>query len=364
MGANLNDAEVRTLSRLQPLAALGADILRELAPHCHRERVTRNLDPFQLRDWQGQVVYLIKGELKLEFGDGVIQVIVGGWGDALYPIGRGRLVPALTKAITDVEMLRFDEDLVDIMMTWDHIAAPGQEAAADGEATDWRTMSGMFTVQSLTQGVFASMPPANIEQLLRRFQRIQVRRGEQIIRQGDPGDYYYLIERGRCTVTREVAGAKVELAELREGDSFGEEALVADMARNATVAMKTDGMLLRLDKSDFMELLREPLLQRLSPAEALQRIAAGAQWLDVRFPAEYQCDGLPGAINVPVNEIRHAVAGLDPAREYIVYCQTGRRSSAAAFLLSQRGLHAHLLEGGLKAMLAAGTSNHQNKGLS
>lgn len=361
MAANLNsDIVVPTLARLQPLAALGADSLRELAPHCHRERVTRNLDPFQLRDWQGQVVYLVKGELKLEFDDGVIQVIVGGWGDALYPIGRGRLVPTETKAITDVEILRFDEDLVDVMMTWDQIAAPAQQAA-EGEATDWRTMSGMFTVQSLTQGVFATMPPANIERLLGRFQRIPVKRGEQIIRQGDPGDYYYLIERGRCAVTREVAGARVDLAELREGDSFGEEALVADTARNATVTMKTDGVLLRLDKADFMELLREPLLQRLSPEEAQQRVAAGAKWLDVRFPAEYQCDGLPGAINVPVNEIRHAVAGLDAAREYIVYCQTGRRSSAAAFLLSQRGLHAHLLEGGLKALLASGSSN-QNKG--
>jgi rhodanese-related sulfurtransferase len=261
-------------------------------------------------------------------------------------------VPSETKAITDVEILRFDEDLVDVMMTWDQIAAPQQAAA--GEATDWRSMSGMFTVQSLTQGVFASMPPANIERLLGRFERVAVKRGQQVIRQGDPGDYYYLIERGRCSVTREVAGAKVELAELREGDSFGEEALVADMARNATVTMKTDGVLLRLDKADFMELLREPLLQRLSPEEAQRRVAAGAQWLDVRFPAEYRCDGLPGAINVPVNEIRHAAAGLDPAKEYIVYCQTGRRSSAAAFLLSQRGIHAHLLEGGLKGLLASG----------
>lgn len=364
MGDNLNDVLVPTLSRLQPLAALGVESLRELAPHCHRERVARNLDPFQLRDWQGQVVYLIKGELKLEFADGAVLLIVGGWGDALYPIGRGRLVPVTTKAITDIEMLRFDEDLVDIMMTWDQIAAPDQEAAADAAATDWRTMSGLFTVQRLTQGVFASMPPANIEQLLKRFQRIQVKRGEQIIRQGDPGDYYYLIERGRCSVTREVSGAKVELAELHEGDSFGEEALVADMERNATVTMKTDGMLLRLDKADFMELLREPLLQRLTPVEALRRVAAGAQWLDVRFPAEYQCDSLPGAINIPVNEIRQAIAGLDPQREYIVYCQTGRRSSAAAFLLSQRGLHAHLLEGGLKALLATPPNNHQSKGLS
>ncbi|MDP2793528.1 MAG: cyclic nucleotide-binding domain-containing protein [Sulfurisoma sp.] len=363
MGANLNNGLIPTLARLQPLAALGADSLRELEPHCHRERVTRNLDPFQLRDWQGQVVYLVKGELKLEFDDGVVQVIVGGWGDALFPIGRGRLVPASTKAITDVELLRFDEDLVDIMLTWDQIAAPGQESTPDADTTDWRTMSGIFTVQSLTQGVFSSMPPANIQQLLQRFQRIKVKRGEKVIWQGAPGDYYYLIERGRCQVTREVAGAKVELAELREGDAFGEEALVSDSARNATITMKTDGVLLRLDKADFMGLLSEPLLQRLSPPQAWQRIAAGAQWLDVRFPAEYCCDGLPGAVNIPVNEIRHAVAGLDLAREYIVYCQTGRRSSAAAFLLSQRGFHAYLLEGGLKALLTD-AANNQSKGSS
>jgi rhodanese-related sulfurtransferase len=355
MAANQNGGLIPMLTRLQPLAALGAESLRELEPHCHRERVTRNLDPFQLRDWQGQVVYLIKGELKLESQDGVVQVIVGGWGDALFPIGRGRLVPVATKAITDVELLRFDEDLVDIILTWEQIATPGQESTAQGgpDATDWRVMSGMFTVQSLTQGVFSSMPPANIEQLLGRFKRTKVKRGEVIIRQGDPGDYYYFIERGRCLVTREVGGAQVELAELHEGDAFGEEALVSDTLRNATVAMKTDGILLRLDKVDFKELLSAPLLQGYTPQVAQQKVATGAQWLDVRFPAEYRCDGLPGAINIPVNEIRHAASGLDPNKEYVVYCQTGRRSSAAAFLLSQRGLHAHLLEGGLKAMYAA-----------
>ncbi len=350
MATSLDSGLVELLGRLQPLAALGVESLRELVPHCRRERVTRNLDPFQLRDWQGQVVYMVRGELKLEFADGVVQLIVGGWGDALYPIGRGRLVPVSTKAITDIELLRFDEDLVDIVVTWDQLSAPAHDAGSENEPADWRTMAGMFTVQSLTQGAFSTMPPANIEQLLKRFQRIKMKRGQKVIKQGEPGDYYYLIELGRCQVTREVAGAKVELAELHEGDAFGEEALVSDSVRNATVTMKTDGALLRLGKDDFVGLLSEPLVQKLSPREARAHVSAGAHWLDIRYPAEYQCDGLPGAINVPVNEIRHAVSGLDPDKEYIVYCQTGRRSSAAAFLLSQRGIKANLLQGGLKAM--------------
>jgi rhodanese-related sulfurtransferase len=207
----------------------------------------------------------------------------------------------------------------------------------------------MFSVDNLTTGVFASLPPANIQTLLAKFTRLPVKRGDQIIKQGEPGDYYYLIESGRCKVTRQVAGSSIQLAELKEGNAFGEEALVADTARNATVVMKTDGVLLRLSKDDFNELLRAPLLQKVEGREAGRRIANGAIWIDVRFPAEYRSDGFPGALNIPLDDIRQAQAALDPQKEYIVYCQTGRRSSAAAFLLSQRGFNAALLDGGMRA---------------
>lgn len=342
-----------SLRRLQPLAALRPESLRELWSLSRVERVARSLDPFRLRDWEGQVVYLLKGQLKLEAADGSTSVLVGGSGDALLPLCSGGIRPLATKAITDVELLRVDEDMLDIILTWDQVMANGQRHAdREAEAGDWRTMSGVFAVQSLTQGAFKALPPAHIQTLFERFQRIKVERGQVMVVEGDPGDYYYLIERGRCQVTRQVAGATVEVAELKAGDAFGEEALVAGTPRNATVTMKTDGVLLRLDQADFDELLAEPLLQRLAPAEALRRVAAGAVWVDVRYPAEYQHDGLPGAINIPLNEVRQAGPMLDPGRDYVVYCQTGRRSSAAAFLLSQRGFRACLLEGGLKALVA------------
>ncbi|MCK7493135.1 MAG: hypothetical protein MZW92_17875 [Comamonadaceae bacterium] len=51
----------------------------------------------------------------------------------------------------------------------------------------------------------------------------------------------------------------------------------------------------------------------------------------MRFPAEYAFDKIPGAIVSGLNEIRNATGSLDPAAEYITYCQSGKRSSAAAF---------------------------------
>lgn len=340
--------DLPTLKRFQPIAMLGDDCLRELLPYAGRHQFDRGMDPLRERDWSGQVVYLSRGELKMDSAAGGRDVVVGGTGRALLPILRDGFRPVGSRAITDIELLAVAEDPLDVLVTWDQVAAESQD---DSEVhTDWRQMSGIFSAGNLTQGAFASLPPANIASLLQRFRQSPVRKGEAIIKQGDEGDYYYLIERGRCVVTRMVGGAAVEIAQLKEGDAFGEEALVSGSLRNATVTMKTDGILLRLDKADFVELLREPLLQKIGSLEAKQRVARGATWLDVRFPAEFAQDGLPGAINMPLNEIRKAATTLDPTMQYVVYCQTGRRSSAAAFLLSQRGLKATLLEGGLRSL--------------
>jgi rhodanese-related sulfurtransferase len=195
--------------------------------------------------------------------------------------------------------------------------------------------------------VFASLPAAHISDLLEKFDSMPVKRGEAVVKEGDPGDFYYVIEAGRARVTRIVGGVEMPLADLKAGDAFGEEALISNAPRNATVTMKTDGRLLRLQKQDFDALLRAPLLTELSFAEASARVAAGAQWLDVRFPSEYQHDRIPGAINIPLSELRHALDVLDRDKPYIAYCQSGRRSAAAAFLLAQRGFTGSVLAGGL-----------------
>lgn len=339
---------VDLLAKLQPLSALGKDGLRDLAGLCKTHQFGRGSDPFRVEDLRGQMVYLIRGQMLAGLQDGSSRVLVGGHELATSPLSSGGRVPSRAQAITDVVLLAVEEDKLDIVLTWNQLAVPAGNPA-EGASTDWRRMSDMFAPDNLTEGAFATLPPAHIQALLGRFSRIEVKRGDTIVRQGDPGDFYYLIESGRCKVSRQVAGSSIQLAELKEGNAFGEEALVADAARNATVVMKTDGVLLRLSKEDFNELLRAPLLQRVNAVEASRRIAAGATWIDVRFPAEYRSDGFPGALNIPLDDIRQASVALDADKEYIVYCQTGRRSSAAAFLLSQRGFNASLLEGGMRA---------------
>ena len=339
------------LSVLYPLGALSASRLRELAEVAIVEHAARGSDPLAGRGG-GQSIFLLHGELLLMFAGGGTLVVVGSKGDGRYPLNRRAAAVARSKAISEVVLLTVDAEVLDILVTFDQAAA-GDTAAgsAMGQAvrSDAHVARGIFSLANLRHGVFAQLPAARIEELLARFVPLSVARGEVIVREGGEGDYYYVIESGRCHVERTVGGVKMPLAELKSGDAFGEEALASEAKRNATVTMATDGKLLRLGKSDFQQLLGEPLLQRVSYAEGLERVARGANWLDVRYPSEYRHDRLGGAINVPLNEVRNSFSVLEHSQEYVVYCQSGRRSSAAAFLFAQRGFKVCVLQGGLWA---------------
>ena len=100
----------------------------------------------------------------------------------------------------------------------------------------------------------------DLQQVQLRMQQVNVKAGDIVVRQHAEGDYFYIISEGRCSVTREtdLKQGGILLNELEFGDTFGEEALITDARRGATVTMLTDGTLMRLSKKDFHELLREP----------------------------------------------------------------------------------------------------------
>ena len=340
------------LSSLAPLASLSPERLAELAQVALVERAPRGSDPLKHRLNAPRSIFLLEGELLLVFEGGGTLVVVGGSEETRQALNRPKQRLARSKAITDVDLLAVEDDVLDILSTWDQVTAASAEGSAMGRAVrgDPRLITGAFSLGSLRSGAFAQLPVAHIDELLKRFEPVKAVRGDVVIREGDEGDYYYVVESGRYQVERLVGGAKVMLAELKSGDAFGEEALVSEAKRNATVIALGDGELLRLDRKHFNDLLREPLLRRLGFEEAADKVRRGALWLDVRYPSEYQYDKLPGAINVPLAEVRNMFAVLDRSKEYVAYCQSGRRSAAAAFLFAQRGFNVWLLEGGLRTV--------------
>jgi len=232
-----------------------------------------------------------------------------------------------------------------VLLTWDQTGTYEVGELQPGTASDdWMTLL-------LQSRAFHKIPPANLQAVFIRMERVSFAAGETVIRQGAEGDYFYAIVSGRCLVTRETPLNRegIKLAELGMGDTFGEEALISGARRNATVTMITDGTLMRLGKDDFNSLLNEPMLHWVDYEDAKAIIASGGRWLDVRLPSEFEHCHFEQAINVPLYFIRLKLKTLDPSVSYVVCCENGRRSSAAAYILSERGFETRVLTGGIAA---------------
>lgn len=342
--------DINLLKKFSPLDGLKRDNLAALA----RKVQICELSPQQLLfkegDTEKRTIYIVSGSLELIDDQGKVEEIIEGGSD----IARNPVAAIFPRRVTGrarnrVQYISIDSDLLDVMLTWDQTGSyEVSELKGETEDTgsdDWMTML-------LQTKAFHKIPPANIQAIFMRMQQINYKAGDVVLKQGTEGDYFYVLTNGKCLVTRETPLNKdgIKLAELVVGDTFGEEALISDAKRNATVTMTTDGAIMRLGKEDFKRLLNEPMLDWVSMTEAEEIIKNGGKWLDVRLPSEFENRHLDGAINIPLYFIRLKINTLDENVDYVLCCDTGRRSSAGAYILSERGYKAHVLRDGINAV--------------
>ncbi len=342
--------DIELLRGFSPLDGLKHDNLIALARKVQLREMSPGQILFKEGDKEKRTLYIVSGALELVDQNKIIGTVEGGTDMARNPVA-----PVFPRRVTGraknrVRFISIDADLLDVMLTWDQTGIyEVSELAGMTEQSndDWMTML-------LQTKAFHKIPPANIQAIFMRMQQINYRSGDLILKQGSEGDYFYVLIRGSAIVTRETPLSKegIKLAELSVGDTFGEEALISDSKRNATVAMQSDGAVMRLGKDDFKKLLNEPMLDWLTMTEAEEIIRGGGQWLDVRLPSEFENQHLDSALNIPLYFMRLKLNKLDQNKKYVVCCDTGRRSSAGAYILSERGYTAYVLKDGINWDLA------------
>ncbi|HZR37036.1 MAG TPA: cyclic nucleotide-binding domain-containing protein [Nevskia sp.] len=300
---------------------------------------------FRVGDVAEAALFLVAGEVQLEDASGkALAVVRAGEPASFHRLAHQSPRKVSARCLRETRYLAVDASLLDVMLTWDQSGRfeVAELTGASADEGDWMT-------KLLQMRVFQMVPPSNLQAMFMRMQEMKVDPGQVVVRQGEPGDFFYVIMEGRCMVTREAPNQKpMRLAELDSGSCFGEESLIADAERNATVTMLTRGRLMRLSKQDFRTLLNEPIARKIGFDEAQKLVQSGkALWLDVRLPSEYQRNPLPGSINLPLYMLRMRVSQLQPGQTYIAVCDTGRRSSVAVFVLSEKGFEAYSLDKGL-----------------
>ncbi len=341
--------ESSDLARLYPLDSLREETREQLASESAALEFNKGEVLFRAGDIDGDTLYLVEGEIEGIYPDGRSKKTSSASLQGRYPIGESqpRRFTA-TVASANARVLRLDRRYAEKVIAWDQLSRGESFRHFDEGPTGNR-----WVFRLLQSRAFHKLPTGNIERMFQAFEEVQVKAGDLVIREGDGGDYFYVIKEGAASVSKQLDGAESIVAYLVRGDCFGEDALLANTPRNATVRMMQDGRLMRLGRKPFEEVLKPPVVEWLNAGQAALLARGGASVVDVRMPTEHAQRAIKGSVNIPLFRLREDVAQRFPrSSKLIVYCNTGERSAAAAFILTRLGYaEVYALQGGLGSML-------------
>lgn len=325
-----------------PLCSLKANYLKFLLQQSDVDYVCEGYQLFGRGCCDYRHIYLLHGKVKLKYSSGYTEIVSAR--ENLFPLVNEMPRPCEAIADTDCTLLTIESERLDRILSWSQISQYLLSEFAIkrdyDEDIDW-----IQTV--LNSNLFYKVPPVNAEQVLGRMESQVVIKGEVVLREGEIGHCCYFIKDGEAAVTRKGdENQSVYLANIGVGRCFGEDALVYETARNATVTMLTDGVLMRLEKEDFNVLLLEPKIEEVSESD-YHHFSDAPVFIDVRTVEEYERGHLSVSANLPLNLLSMKKRLLRKEVPYILYCDTGRRSRAVAYLLSKQGYNTASLSGGL-----------------
>ena len=338
-----------TLKNFTPLHSLSDDHLLRLTKRVKVEDIAKGTELCHEGGTDTDSIYLLEGGVELQSqSSSMKRVLQAGTPDAYFPLGPGLPRPYTITATTAARIFRIDNAKLERAVLLDTVSTSITQVHATGTAFSG---DNEWLEQMLDNPAFSALPREQVVMLLLRLEPISVKTGEAIIRQGAVGDYYYIVKEGQFSVSRKDAQGKVTLVDrLKGGDVFGEEALITGDPRNANIVAMSDGIVMRLAKKDFDEMLAKPLITRVTVEEAQDRLRRGARLVDVRSAAEFRQGALKGSVNIPIDELRAQLLQLDPVCPCVLYCHNGVQSEVAAFLLRQRGFDVAVLRNGLQSL--------------
>ncbi len=360
MGAAAQNIDNKVLRGLVPLDGLSPHNFNEVVSRLQIRQVEKGNYIFKEGDHDANTLYLIEGKIEFQQGGKKVSILRAGSHDAAHPLSPQQPRQNAALAKTRVTIAFIDKTLLDVYSGGTHQenAYEVRDINASADDDDWMT-------RLLQSDAFLRLPPMNIQRLLMRMQSVPLKALDIVMNEGDDGDAYYTIKHGRCRISRHADdGTEITLAEISDGACFGEDALLSESKRSATITMMTDGELMRLSKKDFLELLNDPLVDHISYSEASELIEQGAKWLDTRNAAEHSAQCIANSINIPMPELRDKLSFLDKNITYIAYCNDGRTSSAATFVLGQNGINSRALNNGISSVdtaLIASTGQAQTE---
>jgi len=328
------------LARFSPFNTLTFEYLSKVIDKASIKEYTKGTIIFKRGRELKESLYLVSGNVDLIDSQFAITSIAND--DESHKVPLNSVSPTTVSAVAKsaVVILAVESDFSDLVLAWSE--SGNEDEAHDGHPEFEAAEEGDWMSSLLQSPFFNKIPPGNIRQLFLRFKSQKVAADEIIVKEGERGEFFYVLEVGSAKVEDKQGNI---LAALRPGDYFGEEALVGDTTRNATVKMLTTGKLMCLEKNDFVTLLQEPVRRFIGYEEVVKSFATDSpyQIIDVRLPLERRFQSVPHSRSIPLSQLRKSLPNLEQSQIYVVTDDAGRRADVAAQLMNQAGYEALIL---------------------
>lgn len=326
------------LGHLIPLNSLDPELLDQVIANSVVERLPPGRRLFSQGESDNRTIYLLTGQLVLVADGQAAVTLRAGSREAAQPVAaqQPRRVTAL--AGSSVTILSIDTAVLGQVLEKNQNASV-QTPTATAEDHPYGQMLGKIPL-------FSGLPEPHRRVLLQRMIELKAAKGDVIVFEGGPAEYYYTVVSGACEATTSVENSDAEdgSIELTAGSGFGESALIENTGYQHTVTMTRDGVLLRLSKGEFLTLLVKPYVRFVNDQALAELQTQGGVLLDIRTPTAFKRQHIPGSINVPLVLLRRIAGLLAKDRPYVICGHHGRRATMAVFLLAEAGVNACVLD--------------------
>ncbi len=331
MPVDIDSPEGHIIRKMVPFSTMPSSIFKVICDKVVVETVKSGAFLFKRGDTKKELVYLLKGEVSLEVDKLKMEVIKAGTESARFALAHQipRKVNGVAKGT--VQFLRLNSIYI---TTPDPSVLKKQDSSAAGKENNKGDEQSRISTLLMIP-FLRGLPPGQLDKINEHLEEVQYQAGDIIVKQGDAGEYFYLIKSGECVLSHKDSSPEQNLtvSKLKMWDSFGAEALICETVRNHTATALTNLSLFRINKQQFLPLIKEPLVKTLNDKQREELLVNDGILVDVRSADDFEVSPVSSAINVPLLGLRNYLKKLDSNRPVVVTSHRQSLSEAATFLL-------------------------------
>ena len=344
MSIKIDSPDGGMIRQMIPFSTMSNHIFRVICRKIVIETVEDGGCLFKRGDSHNELIYLLEGSVSLEAGELKLEMITAGSESAKFAVAHQlpRKIDAFAQG--DVRFLRLDAVFITSIDTKDAEKKAYYEIQKAKKADSEDCKSTLFMIP-----VIRALSPIYLRKISEALEEISVEKDEIVIEQGGIGQYFYLIKKGECLVSYKSSehAKSIKVEKLDVWNTFGDMAMILGEPYAETITALFNMQLLQIRKDKFLKLIKEPSLTFIDFIELELWQDKGAVLLDIRSVDEYDDLHLPTALNVPLFSLGMHLRLLAKNQHYIIVCEDGKASEAAAFLMKKHGFDVKIIRNGL-----------------